>query len=161
MLIAKTCQISPLPLRPLHASSKRPLRLILLRILTLTGQIVIERLGRLKATCETWCSPVNVGSTPSPARLSCGCLAFFGFHRGGWRRRGSVGGDRVEVGKVVDDAFVRSVLFVDLKDPRVFVVGRGENLRGLAREENSGVGALAINHASDDDHAARKREGLI
>jgi hypothetical protein len=86
----------------------------------------------LESTCETWCSSLNVELNLGPARLSCGGFAFFRFHRGGWRRRGRVRGDRVEVGKVVDDTFVRAVLFVNLKDARVFVVGGGKNLSGLS-----------------------------
>jgi hypothetical protein len=61
-----------------------------------------------------------------------------------------------EVGEVVDDALVRAVLFVDLEDARVLVIGGRENFRRFAGKENAGVGAAAIDETADDDHA---REG--
>ena len=35
---------------------------------------------------------------------------------------------------------------------RVLVIGRGENLRRLTRQKNSGVSAVPIDEAADDDH---------
>jgi hypothetical protein len=52
-----------------------------------------------------------------------------------------------------------AVLFVDLEDARVLGVAGGENLRRLTLQENCGVSAAAVDHATDDDHGRRKARG--
>lgn len=54
--------------------------------------------------------------------------------------------------EIVADAFVRAVLFINLQHPRVFLVARRKNLRGFARQKNRGVGAMPINHATNNNH---------
>ena len=76
-------------------------------------------------------------------RPRSGGVAFF------VRRSGS---SKSELGEIVDDTVVRSVLFINLENPRVFMVARGENLRRLAGKENSRVGAMTINEAANDEH---------
>jgi hypothetical protein len=61
-----------------------------------------------------------------------------------------LGGAQVEVGEVVDDALVPPVLFVDLQDASVLLVGRGKYARRLALQEQGGVGTTAVHEAADD-----------
>lgn len=51
---------------------------------------------------------------------------------------------------------MRSVLFVDFENARVFVVGGGKNFRRFAGKENAGVGATTIDESADDDHERKK-----
>jgi hypothetical protein len=45
------------------------------------------------------------------------------------------------------------VLLVDLQDTGVLLIGGRENPRGLAWQQQRGVGAPAVNHAADHKHA--------
>ena len=65
---------------------------------------------------------------------------------------------KTEFAEVVDDTFVGAVLFIDLQDATVFGVGGREDARRLARQEDAGVGAMAVGEAADDDHG-RRRQG--
>lgn len=60
-----------------------------------------------------------------------------------------------ELAEVIAYAVVGAVLFVDLQDATVFGVGGGKNARRLAGQEKTGVGAMAINKAADDEHGGQ------
>lgn len=47
-------------------------------------------------------------------------------------------------------------MFVDLEDAGVLGIAGGENLRRLTFQENSRVGAAAVDHSADDDHAGKE-----
>ena len=57
-----------------------------------------------------------------------------------------------ELTEVVDDAFGEAVLFVYLQDAPVFEVGCGKDARRFARQKDAGVGAVAVDEATNDDH---------
>ena len=77
--------------------------------------------------------------------------------RRGFLLSGSDAGSEAELGEVINDALVRTILFVDLQNARVLVIGGGKNLRRLARKEDSGVSAVAIDEAANDEHRAQLR----
>lgn len=58
-----------------------------------------------------------------------------------------------EVAEIVANALVGTVLFVDLQDAAVLGIGRRKNARRFARQEEAGIGTVAINKSADNEHA--------
>lgn len=59
---------------------------------------------------------------------------------------------------VIVNTLVRTILFVDLQDPSVLVIGSWKNFRRLALQEKGGVSAMAINKAANDEHETTKTQ---
>ncbi len=55
--------------------------------------------------------------------------------------------------EIVYDAVVGAVLFVDLQDAAVFGVAGGKYARWFAGQKDSGVGAVTVGEAANDEHA--------
>jgi hypothetical protein len=50
-----------------------------------------------------------------------------------------------------------AILLIDLQDPGVLVVGRRKHARRLSREEDRGIGAVAVDLPTDEDHRGKRR----
>lgn len=60
------------------------------------------------------------------------------------------------IGEIVENARIGLVLFEDLENAAVLVLGGGEYPRGFALEKNRRVSAASVGEATDDDHDARR-----
>ena len=78
------------------------------------------------------------------------------------RGGGGGGAGEIRFDEIVEDAFVGSVLFVDLQNAGVLGVAGRENFRRLTFEEDGGVGVAAVDHTTDDDHGRKEtRRGVL
>lgn len=64
----------------------------------------------------------------------------------------NIAATQIKFGEIVQHIRVTLILFVDLQDAPVLMIGGRKNARRLTGQEEGGEAAVTVDHAADDQH---------